>query len=72
LAGDDSGKQSLLREADKYCKVLMGRLSRGHGCLKAFAFVVVALGVGAAVMSPNIESFDLKRLSVMLNSFQSV
>lgn len=72
LAGDDSGKQSQLREADKYCKVLMGRLSRGHGCLKAFAFVVVALGVGAAVMSPNIESFDLKRLSVMLNSFQSV
>lgn len=72
LSGDNSGNQAQLRDAEKYSKVLMGRLSRGHGCLKAFAFLVVAVGVGAAVMQPNIESFDFKRLSVMLSSFQSV
>lgn len=65
---EDSDNEALLKDADKYCKVLLGRLSRGHGCLKAMAVVVVAMGVGAAVMSQNPESFDLNRLSVMLSS----
>ncbi|XP_021733119.1 uncharacterized protein LOC110699935 [Chenopodium quinoa] len=71
LAGDHSGQAALFKDANKYCKVLLGRLSRSHGCVKALVFVAVATAVGAAVMSSNVESFDWKRVSVMLSSFQS-
>ncbi|XP_057530481.1 uncharacterized protein LOC130808935 [Amaranthus tricolor] len=71
LAGERSGQASLLKDADKYCKILMGRLSRGHGCVKAVVFVGVVMAVGAAVMSSNVESFDWKRVSLMLSSIQS-
>ncbi|CAN0871657.1 Transmembrane protein 214-A [Linum grandiflorum] len=56
------------KEADKYCKAIQGRLSRGHGCLKGMAFAVVVLGIGAAVASPNMEGWDWKELSVYINS----
>ena len=71
MAGERSGQASLLKDADKYCKILMGRLSRGHGCVKAVVFVGVVMAVGAAVMSSNVESFDWKRVSLMLSSIQS-
>lgn len=71
LAGESSGQAALLKDANKYCKVILGRLSRGHGCVKALVFVAVAMAVGAAVMSSNVESFDWKTVSVMLSSFQS-
>ncbi|CAI0432005.1 unnamed protein product [Linum tenue] len=61
----------LYKEADKYCKGIQSKLSRGHGCLKGMAFVVVAMAVGAAVMSPNLEDWDLKKLSVLINSHLS-
>ncbi|KAJ0042671.1 hypothetical protein Pint_18580 [Pistacia integerrima] len=39
------------KEADKYSKVILGRLSQGHGCLKGIVFVSVALAA-SAVESP--------------------
>lgn len=72
LAGESSGQGAVLKDADKYCKVILGRLSRSHGCLKAMVFIAVAMGVGAAVMSSNGESLDWKRVSVMLSSFQTL
>ncbi|GAB4828750.1 hypothetical protein Ancab_018419 [Ancistrocladus abbreviatus] len=71
LTGADAARQALIKDADKYCKVLMGRISRGHGCLKSVAVIVLVLAVGAAVISPNMESFDWKSVSTMLSSFQS-
>ncbi|XP_057542734.1 uncharacterized protein LOC130821112 [Amaranthus tricolor] len=71
LSGKSSGQASLVKDADKYCKVILRRLSRGHGCVKAVVFVAVATAVSAAVLSSNVESFDWKRVSVMLSSFQS-
>lgn len=70
--GEDSARQSLFKDADKYCKWILGRLSRGHGCLKSVAFAVIAIAVGAAVMSPNMESLDWNKLSVLFTqqSFQ--
>ncbi|KAL8150776.1 hypothetical protein V2J09_020584 [Rumex salicifolius] len=71
LAGEDASKEKLLKNADKYCKLLAGRLSSGHGCLKATA-VLAIMAVGAAAISTNMDTFDLKKLSVMLSSFQTV
>ncbi|KAH7516319.1 hypothetical protein FEM48_Zijuj10G0122500 [Ziziphus jujuba var. spinosa] len=66
-----AAQQALLKDADKYCKGLLGKVSRGNGCLKSVAFVIVALGVGAAVLSPNMESWDFKKLSVALGTLKS-
>ncbi|GMH27436.1 hypothetical protein Nepgr_029279 [Nepenthes gracilis] len=70
-ASEDAARQALFRDANKYCKLLLGRLSHGHGCLKSMAIIFVAFAVCAAVMAPNMESFDWKRVSVMLSSSQS-
>ncbi|KAI3796131.1 hypothetical protein L1987_38795 [Smallanthus sonchifolius] len=66
--GDVSVDQALYKEADKYCKVLLGRLSRGWRCIKATVFLIVAFGVGAAFLTPTtLESLDLNRLSEIIN-----
>ncbi|KAI3744378.1 hypothetical protein L1987_57457 [Smallanthus sonchifolius] len=66
--GDESGDQALYKEADKYCKVLLGRLTRGWGCIKATVFLIVAFGVGAAFLTPTtLESLDWNRLSEVIN-----
>lgn len=64
----DATRQALFRDADKYCKAILGKLSRGLGCMKGMAFAIVALAVGAAIMSPNVESWDLKKLYVFVSS----
>ncbi|GLT94418.1 hypothetical protein SLE2022_121590 [Rubroshorea leprosula] len=66
--GSDAAKEALFRDADKYCKVILGRLSHGHGCMKFVAFVAVAVAVGAAVMSPNIEGWDWNKLTLAFSS----
>ncbi|XVE91999.1 hypothetical protein REPUB_Repub01dG0059400 [Reevesia pubescens] len=66
--GSDAARQALLHDADKYCKHISGKLSRGHGCLKTLAFVVVAFSVGAAVVSPNMDAWDWNKLSVVFSS----
>lgn len=63
---EEDGRQSIYKEADKYAKAILNRVSRGHGCLKSMAFIVIALGVGAAVMSPNIESLDWEKLTAFI------
>lgn len=67
-SGADAARQSLFQEADKYCKHISGKLSRGHGCLKALAFLVVAFAVVAAVVTPNIEPSDWSKLSEAISS----
>lgn len=59
----EADREALLKSSDKYCKVLLGRLSRGCGCVMSMALAVIVLGVGAAIMSPNPESWDLNKLS---------
>ncbi|XP_019160275.1 PREDICTED: uncharacterized protein LOC109156867 [Ipomoea nil] len=71
-SGIDVARQSLFKDADKYCKVLLGRISRGHGCLKSSAFIIALLGVGAAAISLNIESWDWNKFSVLFNVQQSL
>ncbi|PSR88145.1 Transmembrane protein [Actinidia chinensis var. chinensis] len=70
--GEDAARQVLFKDADKYCKSILGRVTRGHGCMKSMVFAIIALAVGAAVMSPNMESWDWNKLSVLFSqhSFQ--
>ncbi|KAG9146163.1 hypothetical protein Leryth_007877, partial [Lithospermum erythrorhizon] len=67
LEGGDVARQAVFKEADKYCKVLLGKLSRGNGCLKSLVFVVIVVAAGAAFVSPNVESFDWDKVSLYLS-----
>ncbi|CAK8578320.1 unnamed protein product [Lathyrus sativus] len=64
----ETGAARFVKDADKYCKILSGRVSQGHGGKACLTFVVLALAVGAAVLYPNMESVDFNKLSVLLNS----
>ncbi|PPS15889.1 hypothetical protein GOBAR_AA04690 [Gossypium barbadense] len=64
----DAATRALFQNADKYCKLIAGRLSRGPGCLKSLAFLVVAFGVGAAVLAPNMDGWDWNKLYVVISS----
>ncbi|XWS30823.1 hypothetical protein CRYUN_Cryun23aG0023700 [Craigia yunnanensis] len=64
-AEDDA--HTSLKEADKYCKLILGRFSKGHRCLKGVLFASIALVAGAAIISQNVQSFNLDKLSAMFN-----
>ncbi|KAF5747465.1 hypothetical protein HS088_TW05G00186 [Tripterygium wilfordii] len=68
MTAEGTARRALLKDADKYCKVILGRLSGGHGCMKSLVLVSVALAVGAAFMSHNVGSGDLQKLSAMFSS----
>ncbi|XP_051148403.1 uncharacterized protein LOC127263434 [Andrographis paniculata] len=68
----DSAHQSQFKEADKYCKALLGRLSSSHSCLKTIIFVLAMVAVGAAIVPSNLDSLDLNKVSAWFNSLQSV
>ncbi|KAE8679734.1 hypothetical protein F3Y22_tig00111398pilonHSYRG00421 [Hibiscus syriacus] len=58
---------ALLKEADKYCKLILGHLSQGHGCLKGVLFASIALAAGLAFMSQNVQPLSLDKLSTIFN-----
>lgn len=68
LATEADAQEALFRDADKYCEVISRKLSRGLGCLKGMAVAIVALAVGAVIMSPNMESWDWKGRPAFLSS----
>ncbi|XP_060213598.1 uncharacterized protein LOC132640836 [Lycium barbarum] len=71
LTGGVDAHQSDFRDADKYCKMLLARLSRGHGCLKGIGVVLLTVAVGGAIVSQNLEDWDWNEFSVLLNAPQS-
>ncbi|KAJ6738573.1 TRANSMEMBRANE PROTEIN 214 [Salix koriyanagi] len=62
----NAGDYASLKEADKYCKAILGRLSQGHGCIRSLFIVAAALAVGAVLISQK-ELLDLQKLSAALN-----
>ncbi|KAI3779085.1 hypothetical protein L2E82_08563 [Cichorium intybus] len=65
-------QQALYKEADKYCKVLLGRLTRGWGCVKGMALIIIAVGVTIAVTPPTaLESLDLTKLPSVFDFLHS-
>ncbi|KAI3466970.1 hypothetical protein Pfo_023633 [Paulownia fortunei] len=69
--GVDVARQANFRDADKYCKAILGGLSSGHGCVKTVAFTIVVLAVGAAIVSPSLDAWDWNKLSVLFNTQSS-
>ncbi|KAK4797639.1 hypothetical protein SAY86_029965 [Trapa natans] len=63
---DHSERRALLNDADKYCKALLRRDSRGHGCIKFVVFVSVLAAGAAAIASQNLQDWDPKKLSELL------
>ncbi|KAJ0711655.1 putative transmembrane protein [Helianthus annuus] len=61
MAGGDE-REALLKEADKNCKTILGKFSRGHGCLKATVFLTVTMAVGVAVIIKDHRVWNLKEL----------
>ncbi|MCI30655.1 transmembrane protein 214-A, partial [Trifolium medium] len=59
----DAAHHAHFKDADKYCKIISGRVSQGHGCKACLTFTVLAVAVGAVVLYPNLESLDFKNLS---------
>ncbi|WOL01187.1 hypothetical protein Cni_G09901 [Canna indica] len=71
LTNMDPSKLAPIKDADKYCKAVLGKLTHTHGCLKGSAFMLVlAFGVYVAV-SPSSELFDWEKFQVALSSLQS-
>ncbi|CAN4126827.1 unnamed protein product [Withania somnifera] len=69
----DAGRQASLKEVQKYCKILLGRLSHGNGCMKAFLVIGLTMAVGAAFVSKDLQSQDVKKLLADLpNDVQSL
>ncbi|KAJ4869509.1 hypothetical protein Rs2_48931 [Raphanus sativus] len=46
--GASGASQSLYKDADKYCKVISGKLSSGSGCIKGIAVAAALAAAGAA------------------------
>ncbi|MQM06461.1 hypothetical protein Taro_039280, partial [Colocasia esculenta] len=64
-----AGRKATIKEADKYGKVMLGKVSRCSACKKS-GLLVIALAVvaGAFAMSPHAESWDWKKPYVMFSS----
>lgn len=69
LASEDNAAAHVatLKDAEKHCKMLLGRVSHGHGCLKAFVLVVAVAAGAAAFMSEDLKSLDVKKLLADFN-----
>lgn len=70
---DNAAHQASLKEVQKHCKILLGRLSHGSGCMKAFLVIGLTMAVGAAFVSKDLQSLDVKKLLADLsNDVQSL
>ncbi|PKU61457.1 uncharacterized protein LOC110105514 isoform X1 [Dendrobium catenatum] len=71
-AADAGGNEASVKEADKYCKALLGRVTRRSTCMKSAVFVTVLAVVIGFILSFNLESLDRKKLHEFFSSFQSL
>lgn len=66
--GVAASRGSCYREADKYCKALLGKVSNGHSCMKTLTLTIVVVAVGAVVISPSLNAWDWNKLPLILNT----
>ncbi|XP_020570642.1 uncharacterized protein LOC110017848 [Phalaenopsis equestris] len=71
-AADAGINEASIKEADKYCKVLLGRVTRRSNCLKISVFITVLAVLIGFFISFNPESMDWKKLEEFLSSFRSL
>ncbi|CAJ1938881.1 unnamed protein product [Sphenostylis stenocarpa] len=64
----DAARHAHFKDADKYCKIILGKASRSHGCTSCLTFTALGLAVGAAILlSPGMESLDFKKINEVFN-----
>uniref|UniRef100_A0A1D1YG24 Transmembrane protein 214-A n=1 Tax=Anthurium amnicola TaxID=1678845 RepID=A0A1D1YG24_9ARAE len=70
LSGNlDSSCQATIKLADKYCKAILGRLTRNSACMKTGLLVLtLAIAGGAFAVLPNMDSWDWEKLQVVFSS----
>lgn len=68
---EDASKQGPIKEADKYCKLILGRLKSGFSCVKGSLIVLVVAAVVSFAMSPTIESLDWGKLHTVFSAPKS-
>ncbi|KAB1205766.1 hypothetical protein CJ030_MR7G028049 [Morella rubra] len=68
-SGTDAAHQALSKDADKYCKAILGRASRGNWCMR-MSFAALSLPLLLVLLS-NLESSDWNKLSTFFSSQQS-
>ncbi|XP_071686311.1 uncharacterized protein [Rutidosis leptorrhynchoides] len=62
-------QESLYKEADKHCKVLLGRQTHGLGCVKVLGIALIIIGVGITLAPPTaLDDIDLTKLIEMFNN----
>ncbi|KAJ8648507.1 hypothetical protein MRB53_001530 [Persea americana] len=67
--GTNVDHETSFRDADKYCEIILGRLTRRSGCMKSGIIVLtLTIAAGAILMAPNMESWDWKNLHLMFSS----
>ncbi|KAJ0247633.1 hypothetical protein HA466_0160700 [Hirschfeldia incana] len=54
--GANGASLSLYKDADKYCKMISGKLSSGSSCIKGIAIAAALAAAGAAALSANPEA----------------
>ncbi|PKI68385.1 hypothetical protein CRG98_011182, partial [Punica granatum] len=62
----DADRCTLLKDADKHCRILLKRMKKTKGYLKSMLVVSVGFAVGAAIMSRSMGNWDLKKVSEAL------
>ncbi|OAY65846.1 Transmembrane protein 214-B [Ananas comosus] len=70
-ATEDASKQGPIKEADKYCKLILGRLKSGFSCVKGSLIVLAVAAVVSFAMSPTIESLDWGKLHTVFSAAKS-
>lgn len=70
---EDSGEKATIKEVDKLCKVILGRLSRGATCLKGSLLVIALAAAAGFVLSPDLDlPAELEKLQAMASAYLSV
>lgn len=61
--------QACFKDANKYCEVILRRLTGRFSCMGSGVIVLtLAIATGAILLSPNMDLWDWKNLHIMISS----
>uniref|UniRef100_A0A7N0TCX5 Transmembrane protein n=1 Tax=Kalanchoe fedtschenkoi TaxID=63787 RepID=A0A7N0TCX5_KALFE len=66
---EDASRVAIFKDSDKYCTILLRRVSNSRGCMKGLGIVLMILGLAIILAPPNIESWDWKKLPESVKSW---
>ncbi|KAL9666715.1 hypothetical protein QQ045_001052 [Rhodiola kirilowii] len=66
---EDTSRIAIYKDAEKYCTILLGRVTSNHSCMKGFGIVLIALGLAIMFAPQDMESWDWNKLSETVKSW---